>query len=359
MIESTFAKMHTGEISFCDKTAFNIKSDDTKQYILDRLEKTYGIKIIQKHFEKFSPTSHKIIQTNPHLVCVRSNGNPYFLYLMRYNFIQYCIFIDKKVQHGYFLPRMIIMQVHFNQDLFDDTLFEGEMAKAKDGRWYYIVNDVIAWKGRHLQDVNLPKRINLLYNIIQNEYHHDIYDPFRICVKKYFRYDEIQEVLNDYLSEVPYTVRGLYFRPLYTRFRDVLYNFDDTLIKKVERFKYNTLASKAFILKDEVLPTSPSNPSTPPKQQEKSSVEPLQHPNVEESDKDNSIMLHSYWVRKTANPDIYEMFDDQNKALGIACVPSMKISKRMREIMQDKNLVDRVKLTFEFSQKFNKWVPQV
>lgn len=352
--------MHTGEISFCDKTAFNIKSDDTKQYILDRLEKTYGIKIIQKHFEKFTPSSHKIIQSNPHLICVRSNGNPYYLYLMRYNFIQYCIFIDKKVQHGYFLPRMIIMQVHFNEDLFDDTLFEGEMAKAKDGRWYYVVNDVIAWKGRHLTDVNLPKRINLLYNIVQNEYHYDVYDPFRVCVKKYFRYDEIQDVLNDYLSEVPYTVRGLYFRPLYTRFRDVLYNFDDTLIKKVERFKYNTLASKAFILKDEVL-SCEKQPSTPePKQViTPSATKEKTNTHGVTTTKDIASRQQSYWVRKTANPDIYEMFDDQNKNIGIACVPSMKISKKMRELMQDKNLVDRVKLSFEFSEKFNKWVPLV
>lgn len=350
------SKMHTGEISFCDKTAFNIKSDDTKRYILDRLEKTYGIKIIQRHFDKFSPSSHKTIQTSPHLVCVRSNGNPYFLYLMRYNFIQYCIFIDKKVQHGYFLPRMIIMQVHFNEDLFNDTLFEGEMVKAKTGKWYYVVNDVIAWKGRHLQDINLPKRLNLLYNIIQTEYHHDVYDPFLICVKRYFRYDEISSALPAYLEEVPYTVRGLYFRPLYTRFKDILYNFDDTLIKKVERFKYNAIASKAFILKDEIIaatkedvvePAAPPAPPPPPFPSKQSASGP-----------GTESQSASFWVRKTANPDIYEMFDDGNKNVGIACIPSMKISKKMRELMLDKNLVDRVKLKFTMSSKFQKWVPQ-
>lgn len=345
--------MHTGEISFCDKTAFNIKSDDTKKYILDRLERTYGIKIIQKHFEKFHPHAVKQLKANPHMVCVRSNGNPYFLYLMRYNFSQYCVFIDKKVQHGYFLPRMIIMPVHFRDDLFDDTLFEGEMTKAKDGKWFYLVNDLIAWKGRHLLDVNLPKRMNLLYTTLKEDYFYDVYDPFRVCVKRHFRYDELENI-STYLADLPYTSRGLYFRPLFLRFKDILYNFDDTLIKKVERFKCN--GDKSFMMREDIHPPSPQAPPPPP---------PVQLPSaqVEEgttpAPESKTCSQTMYWVRKTAQPDIYDMFDDHGKNVGVACIPSMKISKKMRDLMQEKNLVDKVKIPFTFSERFQKWVPDV
>lgn len=346
--------MHTGEISFCDKTAFNIKSDDTKKYILDRLERTYGIKIIQRHFEKFGSNSPKLVKSNPHLVCIRSNGNPYFLYLMKYNFSQYCVFIDKKVQHGYFLPRMIIMPVHFHDDLFDDTLFEGEMTKTKAGKWYYLANDLIAWKGRHLHDVNLPKRLNLLYTTLKEDYFYDVYDPFRVCIKRHFRYDELLQMdLNEYLAQLPYTSRGLYFRPLFLRFRDILYNFDDSLVKKVERFKCN--GDKSFMMREEVKDVheikqknnySPSSSGCP-------SPAPL---HIVPSDTSTDTY---FWVRKTGNPDIYDIFDESGKPEGIACVPTLKVSKKMREIMQEKNLVDKVKLPFTFSERFKKWIPQV
>ena len=42
--------MMIGEISFCDQIGFNIKTDETKRFILDMLQRKYGLKIITKHF---------------------------------------------------------------------------------------------------------------------------------------------------------------------------------------------------------------------------------------------------------------------------------------------------------------------
>ena len=42
--------MQTGNISFCEKTALNIKSDHTKKLILNNIEEKYDIKVLQKHF---------------------------------------------------------------------------------------------------------------------------------------------------------------------------------------------------------------------------------------------------------------------------------------------------------------------
>ena len=46
--------MQTGYISFCDSTAFNIKSGNVKQDILKTIENLSNIKIIQKHFDIFN-----------------------------------------------------------------------------------------------------------------------------------------------------------------------------------------------------------------------------------------------------------------------------------------------------------------
>jgi hypothetical protein len=41
--------MHTGIISFANRIAFNIKSDEIKEIILNKLYNLFNIKIIQKH----------------------------------------------------------------------------------------------------------------------------------------------------------------------------------------------------------------------------------------------------------------------------------------------------------------------
>lgn len=334
--------VHVGEISFCGKIAFNIKSDETKKYILERLEKLYQIKIVQKHYEKFNERSLNILEKNPYLICVRTNGNPYYLYLLKHNLVQYCIFIDKKIQQGYYLPRMIIVQLQFNDILFEDTVFEGEMIKTKNNKWFYIINDLLAISGNHLLNVNLPNRINKLYEIIKNYYTYDIFDPFKICIKEYFNYTELNYIITNHLEKLPYTSRGLYFKPLFLKFKDILYNFDESLIKKVERFKYTTI--KKFI-------TNTDEINKPENIIEDNKIE------IIENIIDNNTI--NYWIRKTNNPDIYELTDINNNDIGIACVPTMKISKVLREIMKDKNMIDKVKLPFIFSEKFNKWIPKI
>lgn len=331
--------MHVGEISFCDKVAFNIKSDDTKRCILDYLDRKYGVKIVHKHFEKFSQDrSINILNQNPHLICVRSNGNPYFLYLMKYNLAQYCVFIDKKIQQGYYLPRMIIVQMMFDECLFDDTIFEGEMIKNNNGEWCYLVNDMLVCKGSRLHDMNHPKRMNLVYDVLEKHFTAEEYDPFKIGVKTYFNYSELDKLFNDHIPSLPYTCRGVYFKPLYLKFKDILLNFDDTLVKKVEKIKY-TDTSKPFVLLNEVVI---------PQQHKDPLVQALSLISASNCSK-------VFGVRKTGTPDVYELYEGPNLQ-GLACVPSIAISKKMRELTKDLNMVDKLDLPFEFSPKFSKWI---
>ena len=232
--------MNLSTINFAGKVGYNIKSEESKKYILENLERKYGLKIITKHYEKYdnSDKTKNIINTNPHMVCARSNGNPYFLYLTRYNQTsQYCIFIDKKIQPGYFYPRMILVFFQFDDVLFDDTIMDGEMVKL-DGKWMFLLNDMIVYKGNYLKDQNLVKRLNLLYDMLDKMYKEDDMDICYFAVKKYFRYDQVNELLNDHVPNLKYTCRGLYFKPLFIKFKDILVNFDDSLVKKVEKKKY-------------------------------------------------------------------------------------------------------------------------
>lgn len=344
--------VHIGEISFCDNTAYNIKSDDTKKYILEKFENVYNLKIITKHYDKYEQdASDKLfsnLNKNPHLLCVRSNGNPYFLYLTNLNFVNYCIFIDKKIQQGYYYPRMIITHFHFDDTLFTDTVFDGEMIKMNGEKWVFMINDLIVYKGQHLKELNLVKRLNTLYTSLKKEFYPDFMDISRIQVKKYFTYDEIDKLRDHIDNKISYSCRGIYFRPLFLRFRDILINFDDSLIKKVERNKYKH--TNNFLLKDDI------NDNTSNSSKSETDLPSLDiiNDNVEITN------CNKFLVRKTNIPDVYEIAPvdnpDTDKIQNL-CIPTMKISKYMRELFIKKNMIDRIEMTLEFSDKFKKWIP--
>ena len=370
--------MHTGEISFCDHTAYNIKSDDIKEAILKRIELKYGLKIIHKHHDKFDINSIPRLKDNPHLICVRSNGNPYFMYLMRYNSNQYCVFIDKKVQQGYHLPRMIIVHACFEDSLFEDTIIDGEMVKPchvnPGNKWYFICNDLIVYKGQHLVNANLPKRINMLYDMLGNEYEPQAHDAFIICIKTFFKYGEWKNIMQTYIPSLPYTCRGIYLKPLFLKFKDTLINFNEQLITKVERVKYKEI--KPFLIsKDELTEAtasrSASSCSSVPSCGTSVCEDDIGESNVKaistvvqaaSMDATMPCLIASstspvtFKVKKTNTPDIYEIYDNM-VMVGFAGIPNLRVSKMMRNLTYEMSLVDKLLWKFTWSQKWNKWIP--
>jgi len=358
--------MIIGEISFCDFVGYNIKSDDTKKYILDNIHNKYGIKIITKHFEKYDDRLLTNLQNKPHLLSLRTNGNPYFLCLTKLNFVNYCIFIDKKIQQGYCFPRMIIAHFHFHDSLFDDTILDGEMVKNVDETWSYLVNDMIVHKGQHLLDLNVVRRLNMVYTLLASDFTKDENDICKIMVKKYFKYTDTSYILNEYVQTVPYTCRGIYFKPLFLKFKDILLNFDDNLIKKVERTKYKHV--KSFLLNEDkheiiqsqsLLNNEDIDACSVASGASSLSTSSSSKCSVSSTSSINTINIEKrhFLVRKTNLPDVYELHDKNMVYVSYACVPSLTISRYLRELFENKNIVDIVEVECYFSQQFKKWLP--
>jgi hypothetical protein len=385
--------MHTGIINFASRTALNIKSTDVKKEILDTVENLCQVKIIQKHFEKFDKNSFSKLNKSPHLVSLRTNGNPYYLMLCSYNFVNQCIFIDKKVQNGYFVPRMIIAKFEFDDELFENTLFDGEMLKNDKNEWIYIINDVIAYKNEHLDKLNFLKRLTLINNIMNNNYRADKNDICNLQIKKYVTYDKIKPLVEEILPKLAYTCRGLYFKPLYLKFRDILYNFDDSLITSVKKIKYqsdgefftnkidinsinssknnsdagindfsklNTEVQRRFSKEQKILTKENSRESIISNNSLvfKQSSSNNSSNNSEIDDNDSFDVNKEFLVEKTDLPDVYNLYDiNTSKKKGIACIPYLSTSKNLLNIFKDINFNNKLKMECKYSPYFKKWIP--
>ena len=332
-----------GIISFSDRVAFNIKSNDNKDIILDQLKSLYNIKILQRHHHNLDNNNVNFILSN-HLMNLRSNGNRYYLYFTLYNNIETMYFIDKKIHPGYQRPRIIFGRGLFDKKLFKNTLLDGEMVKCKDNKWTFLINDIICYEGNYLNKKMLPERLKIIYNILEHQYTPDkTIDVCTFKVKCYFNmYKESIENIMELSSNLNYTCRGIYIWPYDIKYKPKLYNFDESSVINVVRKTKDITEFKSMEIAN--------NTSIADTTKDTSIVEISKELNNEEK---------ILFIVKTNEPDIYNVYDNEdvlNKpSIGIALVQTLSDSKLLRNSFRDKNAITNIKFVCVFVEKFKKW----
>lgn len=342
--------MHTGVISFCNRISFNIKSSEIKDVILNDLNSKFAIKILQKHWHRLDEHNKEHLQRAPHFMMLRSNGNPYYMYLTRYEDVNQIMFIDKKVQPGYEKPRIILVRGRFSDELFEDTLLEGEMVKDERNQWIFLINDVIGYRGKYLEHEPFPKRLSRAYDIFKSMYRADsLMDVCQFHIKRV--YPAVQKHWKDILElnqGLPYTNRGIYMWPFLLKYKPKLMNFDDSLIKMVTRKVKDDPTFRESL--PCISPSPQETPSTPKAVSVSSSAVDLS-----KMDCNQRVM----YLRKTENPDVYNIFEFENASdkIGLAHIPTLQVSKKLRYIFKDLTVATTLPFICSYEQNFQKWIP--
>jgi hypothetical protein len=364
-----------GIISFSNRIALNIKSNDHKDDILSDLSTLYKIKILQRHHHNLDNSNVNVVTTN-HLMNLRSNGNRYYLYFTLYNDIETMYYIDKKIHPGYQRPRIIFGRGLFDKKLFKNTLIDGEMVKCKDNTWTFLINDIICYEGKYLNNKTLPERLNIIYNLLETQYTPDsTIDVCNFKVKCYFNmYKESIEELHKLAKNLNYTCRGIYIWPYDLKYKPKLYNYDETNVIDVVRktkdiTEFKTIENHNIEIinenNNEIKPVNPVNSlNIIDKVKEVKEVKEIKEvkENIVDTKQthantcnDNEKIL---FLMKTLEPDIYNIYETENvndKSIGIALVQTMNDSKILRTAFRDKNAMTVLKFACIFSDKFKKW----
>ncbi len=332
-----------GIISFSNRIALNIKNNDHKDSILGDLNTLYKIKILQRHHHNLDNSNVNIVTTN-HMMNLRSNGNRYYLYFTLYNDVETMYYIDKKIHPGYQRPRIIFGRGLFDKNLFKNTLLDGELVKCKDDSWTFLINDIICYEGKFLNNKTLPQRLEIIYNILDKQYTPDrTIDVCNYKVKCYYNmYKESIEELEILSKNLNYTCRGIYIWPYDLKYKPKLYNFDDSSVidvirktKDITEFKtIDSEVNKSHVIEEKSLDSQPLK------------------------EEDNYEGCKILYLMKTLEPDIYNIYETDNtndKPLGIALVQTIKDSKLLRTAFRDKNAMTFIKFACVFDEKFNKW----
>lgn len=360
--------MHTGFISFCDRICNNIKSLDTKDVILAEMEARFNIHILQKHWHRLDEKGIQHIVRVPHLACLRSNGNPYYIFFTRYEDIPVMFYVDKKVQPGYQKPRMVVGRGQWSEELSDGTIFDGEMVKTtsteKTGSWIFLINDMIAYRGKMMEREHLPERLQMLRDILDNKYKPDA--TMDVCSYQVKRYAHATQdgtsSLVELSKELPYTNRGIYYWPFSSKYKPKLHNFDDSLVKTVSQNVKDTPDFRLEITQSPeavaaTVPQVPSHTSKPPIIVAATVPTPVAAV-IATAGPGESIL----WLRKTDYPDVFDVYPADNgiqsgNKLGVAYVKTLEDSRYLRDIFRQAT----VTVCFPFrcikDTEWNKWKP--
>lgn len=344
--------MQTGIISFGDRVAWNIKCNFTKDIILNELLNLYNVRIIQKHYYVIDDNNIKHLSKAPHLISLRTNGNKYYIYFSTYNDVPIIYFIDMKIHTGYEKPRIILGRGLFDKSLFKNTLLDGEMIKTTDNKWVFIINDIIAYEGNKLDNVILPERLKIIYDILEKKYTPDnICDVCSYKVKSYYHLSK--KSLNELLTiskELNYTCRGIYFSSYYIKHKPKLFNFNEDIIIAVHKKIKDTTEFKELVQKKDVVINQPITIPTNILSTSNIIPEPAIKLNYKE-----------LWISKTDDPDIYNVYDNHNiltsNKIGVAFIGTLQESIKIRNIFKDKSTTITIKFKCTYNEKFKKYKP--
>ena len=334
-------EIKTLDLSFCSDKAHNVVNSEAKELIINRLKK-YDISINSKRAFILNSKSIYFLEKTQHIISIKSSGTNYYLFFTNINNINYCFYIDRKIKDGYTYPRIISVKYGFDDVIFKDTLFDGELVKHKNNNdsWMFLITDIILHNGAKLK-CNIIERFNILYKILKFNYNKgDNIDICPLMVKKLFLYKDYDYLITQFIPSLSYKTNGLYFNSLNIKHANQLYLFKN-LNKNNSNKKY--IDNK----------NTNTNHFTNQHVNKVNKVNKYNHSDDDSNESENPI----FRLKKTDKTEIYELYcNNRNEEYkyGLACIPNLRTSKFVKKSLEN---TGEIIVRCKYNTKFNKYEP--
>jgi hypothetical protein len=329
--------------SFCGKEVDNITENEAKEYILNQMSiLCSGIKYNGRYAKVYN-TQYANNLRNPHIVCLKSSGTPYLMFLTQINQTDYCFLIDKRVKEGYSYPKIFSLPYHFHSEMYKGSLFECELLRDRDKDWSILIGDSYHCSGKSTKNVVIMERISQIHAVLSEKFvESEFTETCPLVIKRYADYHEIKELLGAFAESLSYDIRGLYFVPLRCSYSKILLMFPRKGQSPTNGQSNKT--PKKSVTQAQVAKKAPIAKQAPP----------IAPPNA------TSTLSETFRIMKTLKPDVYELYRVSGTDLekvGIALVQTLEISRYLCALFQGKGQCDEVFAKCVYSDSFQKWAP--
>ena len=352
------------QTSFCGSTVDNITDNDTKEYILSQMGFKCGGITYQSRYAKVYNPNYKKNMENPHILCLKSSGTPYLLFLTQINETNYSFLIDKKIKDGYSYPKIFSVPYSWNGDVYEGTLMECELIRDRQKRWSLGIGDVYYLGGQNVRQTIIMERIQKLHDMFSTQFNESEFcntcPPF---VKRYFDYREVPHIIDEFVPTLPYDIRGFYFVPLRCSYSKIIYLLPrDNPMNQRPPKTHGSVKAQGSVKAHGYAKTHGSAAHGYAKAQnsavQNSAISGVPSEKMDSSTKVAETRLLR--IMKTMKPDVYEVYSETNdsmKKLGLALVQTKDASQRLKDAFEGKTPTSEVRLECAFHDRFKKWYP--
>ena len=380
---------------FSNKKSLEIISPQIKNDIKSLIVKIGSFNLTSKYYTFLNKKNVNNLKDNLFQVSLSTFGKKFILFVTRYNTKKYCIFINKKND------AMTVTQLKFSDDIFNGTLFDGELVKNDNGKWIYLINDIAYYKGENIITKSFSERQNIIDNILKDDHDNDVNNlnqTFYISKKMYFNYNYIKDLVEKYMDCLNYKCAGLYFKNINNFSDNYLFIFpecrsDSKILNNgvtIDNKKINILEKD---INNEEIDNKSDNSDDIFNDVEIIQSEKIPNVNMVSSNEINKHIINNdrlndkqinknmklekttcrFMINNTLMPDIYELYckntNNNIEKHSYASVPDIDTSNFLKDILKitsDDNYQDihtrienknEVYVECNYHKNFKKWIP--
>ena len=380
---------------FSNKKSLEIISPQIKNDIKSLIVKIGSFNLTSKYYTFLNKKNVNNLKDNLFQVSLSTFGKKFILFVTRYNTKKYCIFINKKND------AMTVTQLKFSDDIFNGTLFDGELVKNDNGKWIYLINDIAYYKGENIITKSFSERQNIIDNILKDDHDNDVNNlnqTFYISKKMYFNYNYIKDLVEKYMDCLNYKCAGLYFKNINNFSDNYLFIFpecrsDSKILNNgvtIDNKKINILEKD---INNEEIDNKSDNSDDIFNDVEIIQSEKIPNVNMVSSNEINKPIINNdrlndkqinknmklekttcrFMINNTLMPDIYELYckntNNNIEKHSYASVPDIDTSNFLKDILKitsDDNYQDihtrienknEVYVECNYHKNFKKWIP--
>lgn len=276
------------------------------------------------------------LKNNDHYVSPNFKGYNYFLIFTKINNASYCVAIDKK-KLSYHKDKLNIktiimykLKVMTSSSIFRGSIFDCKLLKNKEHKYFMLIKDSYKIMGNNIHDMEMNDKMLYLNGIIDNQFGNNCCSNFNFKINKLYKYDKLENLIKNIIPSCSLEIHGLIFYPKYS---GVSIIYIDKKKEKVQiESSNNSISSDAYNIIKEL-----------------DNFLKARTYSYEKEGKRKNLL-----IEKTNISDVYNVYETDNTKVGIAHIPSLKISSYCHENIKDNKAV---KFNCIYNNEFKKWIP--
>jgi len=200
-------------VDFCNSKAYRVESSDLKEKIMLECDTLFGFKLKRGYFPGSQPVAVEIkdldtLKKEEYMVCEKTDGERAVLLLININNKPMCFIINRNNE-------LYFMDLSFKKEVFEGSIFDGELIKTNNGSWNYLIHDCMIYNGRSFIETTHEQRYACIIDLILKRYQNKETDCVNIKTKLFYRFGpELTKTWEHIQKTTENKIDGLIFTPI-------------------------------------------------------------------------------------------------------------------------------------------------